>query len=132
MLAPSNPFISLDPILAVDGVQAAVHARRADVVAVSPLIGSRAVKGPLGEMLDTLGHERSPVGVARHLAPLAARFVLDESDAAARRDPRPGRRAGARARADARPGEPARLAEASFQTASPASGPTTWACEADE
>jgi LPPG:FO 2-phospho-L-lactate transferase len=82
VLAPSNPFISLDPILAVDGLQAAVRARRADVVAVSPLIGSRAVKGPLGEMLDTLGHERSPVGVARHLAPLAARFVLDGSDAA--------------------------------------------------
>ena len=51
------------------------------MVAVSPLIGSRAVKGPLGEMLETLGHERSPLGVARHLARLAARFVLDESDA---------------------------------------------------
>jgi LPPG:FO 2-phospho-L-lactate transferase len=81
VLAPSNPFISLDPILAVDGVRAAVQARRADVVAVSPLIGPRAVKGPLGEMLDALGHERSPLGVARYLAPLAGRFVLDQADA---------------------------------------------------
>jgi LPPG:FO 2-phospho-L-lactate transferase len=81
VLAPSNPFISLDPILAVDGLRDAVEARRADVVAVAPIIGRRAVKGPLGEMLDALGHERSPAGVARYLAPLAARFVLDASDA---------------------------------------------------
>ena len=71
LLAPSNPFISLDPILAVAGVRDAVTARRDDVVAVSPIIAGRAVKGPLGELLDSLGHERSALGVARYLAPLA-------------------------------------------------------------
>ena len=82
LLAPSNPFISLDPILAVAGVRDAVTARRDDVVAVSPIIAGRAVKGPLGELLDSLGHERSALGVARYLAPLAGTFVLDEADAA--------------------------------------------------
>ena len=80
LLAPSNPFISLDPILAVAGVRDAVAARREDVVAVSPIIAGRAVKGPLGELLDSLGHERSALGVARYLAPLAATFVLDRAD----------------------------------------------------
>jgi LPPG:FO 2-phospho-L-lactate transferase len=81
LLAPSNPFISLDPILAVDGVRGAVMARRDEVVAVSPIIAGRAVKGPLGELLDSLGHERSAVGVARYLAPLAGTFLLDRQDA---------------------------------------------------
>jgi LPPG:FO 2-phospho-L-lactate transferase len=76
LLAPSNP------ILAVAGVRDAVIARREDVVAVSPIIAGRAVKGPLGELLDSLGHERSALGVARYLAPLAGTFVLDDADAA--------------------------------------------------
>ena len=80
LLAPSNPFISLDPILAVAGIRDAVTARRDDVVAVSPIIAGRAVKGPLGELLDSLGHERSALGVARYLAPLAGTFVLDRAD----------------------------------------------------
>jgi LPPG:FO 2-phospho-L-lactate transferase len=81
LLAPSNPFISLDPILVVDGIRAAVTARRDEVVAVSPIIAGRAVKGPLGELLDSLGHERSALGVARYLAPLAGTFLLDRRDA---------------------------------------------------
>jgi LPPG:FO 2-phospho-L-lactate transferase len=80
VLAPSNPFVSLDPILAVDGVRAAVEARRDVVVAITPMIGAQAVKGPLAGMLETLGHEVSAVGVAGVLAPLAARFVLDSAD----------------------------------------------------
>ncbi len=80
VLAPSNPFLSLDPILAVEGIRASIAARRDDVVAVSPIIAGRAVKGPLGEMLDSLGHERSALGVARYLAPLCGTFVLDEAD----------------------------------------------------
>jgi LPPG:FO 2-phospho-L-lactate transferase len=82
VLAPSNPFVSLDPILAVDGVRAAVEARRDDVVAITPMIGAAAVKGPLAGMLATLGHDVSAVGVASVLAPLAAGFVLDRADAA--------------------------------------------------
>ena len=78
---PSNPFISIDPILAVDGVREAIEARRDAVVAVTPIIAGAAVKGPLAEMLDSLGHERSAIGVARHLTGLASRFVLDRRDA---------------------------------------------------
>ncbi|MDX6619603.1 MAG: 2-phospho-L-lactate transferase [Gaiellales bacterium] len=80
VLAPSNPFVSLDPILAVDGVRAALVARREQVVAITPMIGSQAVKGPLAEMLETLGYDVSAVGVAGVLAPLAAAFVLDSAD----------------------------------------------------
>ena len=80
VLAPSNPFVSLDPILAVDGVRAAVAARRARVVAITPMIGAHAVKGPLAGMLGTLGHEVGAVGVAGYLAPLAGAFVLDSAD----------------------------------------------------
>jgi LPPG:FO 2-phospho-L-lactate transferase len=80
VLAPSNPFVSLAPILAVDEVEAAVAARRERVVAISPLIAGRAVKGPLAEMLATLGHEVSALGVARTLAPVAGAFVLDDAD----------------------------------------------------
>ena len=57
VLAPSNPFVSLDPILAVDGLREAVAARRERVVAITPMIGAQAVKGPLAGMLETLGHE---------------------------------------------------------------------------
>jgi LPPG:FO 2-phospho-L-lactate transferase len=80
VLAPSNPFVSLDPILAVDGLREAVIARRERVVAITPMIGARAVKGPLAGMLETLGHEVGAVGVAIVLAPLASGFVLDSAD----------------------------------------------------
>jgi LPPG:FO 2-phospho-L-lactate transferase len=82
VLAPSNPFVSLDPILAVDGVRAAIEARRERVVAISPIIAGKAVKGPLAGMLETLGPSPGALGVAELLAPLAAAFVLDEADAA--------------------------------------------------
>jgi len=81
VLAPSNPFVSLDPILAVDGVRDAVRARRADVVAVAPVIGGRTVKGPLVGMLETLGHRPDAVGIAACLADLAAAYVVDPADA---------------------------------------------------
>jgi LPPG:FO 2-phospho-L-lactate transferase len=82
VLAPSNPFVSLDPILAVDGVRAALLARRERVVAISPIIAGSAVKGPLAGMLETLGPSPGAVGIARLLAPLAASFVLDQADRA--------------------------------------------------
>ena len=82
VLAPSNPFVSLDPILAVDGVRDALLARRERVVAISPMIAGRAVKGPLAGMLETLGPAPGAIGVARLLAPVAASFVLDEADRA--------------------------------------------------
>jgi LPPG:FO 2-phospho-L-lactate transferase len=82
VLAPSNPFVSLDPILVVDGVREALVARRDRVVAISPIIAGKAVKGPLAGMLETLGPGPGAVGVARLLAPVASVFVLDEADAA--------------------------------------------------
>jgi LPPG:FO 2-phospho-L-lactate transferase len=80
VLAPSNPFVSLEPILAVEGVRDALVARREHVVAISPIIAGSAVKGPLAGMLETLGPGPGAIGVARLLAPLAASFVLDEAD----------------------------------------------------
>ena len=81
-LAPSNPFVSIGPILAVPGVADVVSARSGPTVAVSPLVGGRALRGPLAEMLGSLGHEPSALGVARLYEDLASHFVLDPADAA--------------------------------------------------
>jgi LPPG:FO 2-phospho-L-lactate transferase len=82
VIAPSNPLVSIAPVLAVPGVRAAVQARRSSTVAVSPIVGGAALKGPADRMLRELGHEPSVVGVARLYADLAATLVVDEVDAA--------------------------------------------------
>ena len=90
VICPSNPIVSIGPILAVPGVREAVAARRDDVVAVSPIVAGAALKGPADRLLAELGHESSVVGVARLYAPLAATLVVDEADAGAgRRRSRP-------------------------------------------
>ncbi len=81
VIAPSNPLVSIAPVLAVPGVEKAVQARRADTVAVSPIIAGAALKGPADRLLRELGHESSVVGVARLYAPIAATLVVDEADA---------------------------------------------------
>lgn len=81
VVAPSNPIVSIGPVLAVPGVRDALVARRTDVVAVSPIVAGAALKGPAARMLEELGHEASVVGVARLYAPLAATLVVDEADA---------------------------------------------------
>jgi LPPG:FO 2-phospho-L-lactate transferase len=81
VIAPSNPIVSIGPLLAVPGVRDAVKARRDDVVAVSPTSAGRALKGPAARMMAELGHEASVVGVARLYADLAGTLVLDEADA---------------------------------------------------
>lgn len=81
LLAPSNPFVSVAPLLAVPGVRQALEAARAPRLAVSPIVGGRAVKGPAAAMLRSLGHEVSALGVARLLRGLCDVFVLDEVDA---------------------------------------------------
>jgi LPPG:FO 2-phospho-L-lactate transferase len=81
VIAPSNPIVSIAPVLAVPGVQAAVEQRRAHVVAVSPIIAGVALKGPADRLLRELGHESSVVGVARLYRSLAATLVVDEADA---------------------------------------------------
>jgi LPPG:FO 2-phospho-L-lactate transferase len=80
VIAPSNPFVSVGPILAVEGVRDALSARR--VAAVSPIIGGEAVRGPLADMLESLGFERSARGVAEYYGDLVSAFVLDPADAA--------------------------------------------------
>ncbi len=82
VVAPSNPIVSIGPVMAVPGVTAAVAARRESVVAVSPLVGGRALKGPADRLMRELGHEDSVVGVARLYAPFAGTLVIDEQDAA--------------------------------------------------
>jgi LPPG:FO 2-phospho-L-lactate transferase len=81
VICPSNPVVSIGPVMAVPGIADAVKGRRGDAVAVSPIIAGRALKGPADRMLNELGHEASAVGVARLWAPLAATLVVDEQDA---------------------------------------------------
>jgi LPPG:FO 2-phospho-L-lactate transferase len=82
LIAPSNPLVSVDPILALHGVRPALRARRDRVAAVSPLVGGRPLKGPLHRMLRGLGLEVSPRGVARLYRDVAGTFVLDGRDRA--------------------------------------------------
>jgi LPPG:FO 2-phospho-L-lactate transferase len=82
VICPSNPFISVDPILAVPGLREAIAAARAPVVAVSPIIAGRAVKGPTAKMMTELGLEVSAATVARHYAPLLDGYIIDAQDAA--------------------------------------------------
>jgi LPPG:FO 2-phospho-L-lactate transferase len=81
VIPPSNPFVSIGPILALPGVKAALRESRARVAAVSPMVGNRPVKGPLHRMLRGLGHPVSALGVARLYRGLADVFVLDTADA---------------------------------------------------
>jgi LPPG:FO 2-phospho-L-lactate transferase len=84
VIAPSNPIVSIGPILAVPGLREALERARASgtpVVAVSGIVGGRALKGPADRMLASLGHEPSALGVARLYAGLATGFMLDPIDA---------------------------------------------------
>jgi LPPG:FO 2-phospho-L-lactate transferase len=81
IVAPSNPIVSIDPVLVVPGVRDAVTARRGTVVAVSPIVAGKALKGPAADLLRTMGHEVSVVGVARLYAPFAGTLVIDTADA---------------------------------------------------
>jgi LPPG:FO 2-phospho-L-lactate transferase len=81
LIAPSNPFVSIGPILAVPGIRAALERRSAPAVAVSPLIGGRAVKGPADAMLTRLAGGTTPAHVARCYEGLIDALVIDEADA---------------------------------------------------
>lgn len=81
VLAPSNPLVSIGPLRALRGVDALLSARRDTVVAVSPIVGGAALKGPADRMLTELGHEASVVGVARLYAPIASALMIDPADA---------------------------------------------------
>lgn len=81
IVCPSNPIVSIGPLLAVAGVMSALAARRSRVVAVSPIVAGAALKGPADRMMAELGHDPSVVGVARLYSPWAATLVVDEADA---------------------------------------------------
>jgi LPPG:FO 2-phospho-L-lactate transferase len=81
VIAPSNPIVSIGPLLALPGLRPVLERRRADVVAVSPIVAGAALKGPADRLLTELGHEASVVGVARLYAPVAATLVVDTADA---------------------------------------------------
>jgi LPPG:FO 2-phospho-L-lactate transferase len=85
VVAPSNPIVSVGPILAIPGVRQALAAARergTQIVAVSGIVGGKALKGPADRMLTSLGHESSALGVARLYAEWIDTFVLDQVDAA--------------------------------------------------
>jgi LPPG:FO 2-phospho-L-lactate transferase len=82
ILCPSNPFLSVDPILAVDGVREALAGRKVPFVAVSPLVGGKALKGPLAKLFGELGQSCDNRAIAAHYGPLLDHLLIDESDAA--------------------------------------------------
>src|SRR5207248_3864719 len=82
VICPSNPIVSIGPILAVPDVRAAVEKARERAVAVSPIVAGAALKGPADRLLTELGHEASVVGVARLYRDVAATLVVDSADAA--------------------------------------------------
>ena len=83
VICPSNPFISIDPILSLPGMREALRSSRAPVVAVSPIIGGKAVKGPTAKMMAELGLPVGAAAVAHHYGDLLDHYVIDEADIAA-------------------------------------------------
>jgi LPPG:FO 2-phospho-L-lactate transferase len=86
VICPSNPLISIGPILAVPGIREALAARREDVIAVCPIVGGMSLKGPSAKMMAELGFEVSARGVAQMYRDIASRIVIDESDAGLRQE----------------------------------------------
>jgi len=82
VLCPSNPFVSIDPILGLPGVRATLREAAAPVIAVSPIVAGDSVKGPLAKMLRELGQPITPLAIAAHYGDLLDGFVLDVRDEA--------------------------------------------------
>ena len=78
--APSNPFVSIDPIIQIPTVRDSILESKALRVGISPIVGGKAIKGPAGAMLESLGHEVSAYGVARIYEDLIDLFIYDEID----------------------------------------------------
>ncbi|MBS7542568.1 2-phospho-L-lactate transferase [Ancylobacter oerskovii] len=82
VICPSNPYLSVDPLLAIPGLREALKASPAPVVAVSPIVGGRAVKGPTAKIMEELGLPVSSRAIAEHYGDLLDGFILDDADAA--------------------------------------------------
>lgn len=80
VICPSNPFVSIDPILALPGVRSALVDAPAPIIAVSPIVAGRALKGPTAKMMAELDLPTTPIGVAQHYGDLLDGFVLDHTD----------------------------------------------------
>jgi LPPG:FO 2-phospho-L-lactate transferase len=81
LICPSNPFVSVDPLLSIPGVRDALRAAPAPVVAVSPIVGGKAIKGPTAKMMRELNVPASAAEVAAHYGDLLDGMVLDLQDA---------------------------------------------------
>jgi LPPG:FO 2-phospho-L-lactate transferase len=84
VFCPSNPLVSIDPILAVSSLRRLIAASRVPKVAVSPIVAGAALRGPAAKMMAELGMPASPVGVARHLGDVLTGLVIDQQDAGAK------------------------------------------------
>jgi LPPG:FO 2-phospho-L-lactate transferase len=80
LICPSNPLISIGPILAVPGIREALRARKKNVIAVCPIVAGKSLKGPSDKMLGELGYEASALGVAKLYADFTGTFVIDPAD----------------------------------------------------
>ena len=80
VIAPSNPILSIWPILAIGGIRAALEERRETTAAISPIVAGQALRGPAARLMGELGYEPSVAGVARLYSPLASVLVVDEAD----------------------------------------------------
>jgi len=81
VICPSNPFVSIDPILSLPGIQDKLKNVKAPVIAVSPIIGGNAIKGPTAKMMDELGIPKTSQAIAEHYRDILDMLIVDDSDA---------------------------------------------------
>lgn len=81
VICPSNPYLSIDPMLALPGLKSALAAAHAPVIAVSPIVGGRAVKGPTAKIMEELGVPNNIHSIARHYRGLIDGLIVDDADA---------------------------------------------------
>jgi len=80
IICPSNPFVSIDPILNIPGVRESLKAAKGRIVAVSPIVGGKAIKGPAAKMMDEIGLPSSALGIAKHYGNLIDGLIIDKKD----------------------------------------------------
>ncbi|MEC8372978.1 MAG: 2-phospho-L-lactate transferase CofD family protein, partial [Pseudomonadota bacterium] len=80
VVTPSNPFVSIDPILSLPGVRDALNAQTSPIIAVSPIVGGQAIKGPAAKMMAELGLPSTALAVAEHYRDLIDGIIIDEVD----------------------------------------------------
>jgi LPPG:FO 2-phospho-L-lactate transferase len=82
IIAPGNPISSIDPITLIPSIRKELESRKKKVIAVSPLIGNRALSGPASKYLDVMGIESSPAGIADHYSEIASNLIISDTDEA--------------------------------------------------